>query len=130
MAMTSKSFKKAERLHKKKLIQELFSKGSSFYLYPFKVIVTQNPDPTYPVHQILITVPKKNHKTAVARNRIKRQIREAYRLNKFKLLSPNPLLIAYIYTAKEPASFDKLEKSMIGSLDKLTLRFKQDEEKA
>jgi hypothetical protein len=46
------TFKKSERLSKEKWIQELFEKGSSFYLYPFKVIHQPHPDPTLP-HQVL-----------------------------------------------------------------------------
>jgi ribonuclease P protein component len=95
------TFKKEERLSKEKNIQELFDKGSSFYLYPFKVFFMKNPDPMYPVHQVLISVSKKNFKKAVDRNLIKRRIREAYRLNKNQLSGQNKLLIAYLYSVKE-----------------------------
>jgi ribonuclease P protein component len=94
-------FKKEERLSKEKIIQELFDKGSSFYLYPFKVFFMQNPDAAFPFHQILISVSKKNFRKAVDRNLIKRRIREGYRLNKNLLADRNKLLIAYIYSVKE-----------------------------
>ena len=95
------TYKKEERLFKEKNIQELFDKGSSFYLYPFKVFFLANRDPQYPYHQILISVSKKNFKKAVDRNLIKRRIREGYRLNKNLLSGQNKLVIAYIYSAKE-----------------------------
>jgi len=95
------TFKKEERLFKEKIIQELFDKGSSFYLYPFKVFYSPNRDRQYPYHQILISVSKKNFKKAVDRNLIKRRIREGYRLNKNQLGDQNKLVIAYIYSAKE-----------------------------
>jgi ribonuclease P protein component len=95
------TFQQKERLSKEKLIKELFDKGSSFYLFPFKVFFMVNPDPEYPFHQILISVSKRNFKRAVDRNLLKRRIREGYRLNKTKLPHRNKLLIAYIYSVKE-----------------------------
>jgi ribonuclease P protein component len=95
------TFRKEERLSREKLIQELFDKGSSFYLFPFKVFVMTNPDQTHPVHQVMISVSKRNFKRAADRNLIKRRIREAYRLNKALLPAQNKLLIAYIYSVKD-----------------------------
>ena len=100
------TFKKEERLNKEKWIRELFEKGSSFHLSPFRVIYLPHPDPLYPVHQVLISVSARNFKKAVDRNTIKRRIREAYRLSKAKILSPGKWLIAYIYTAKETLPSD------------------------
>jgi len=95
------TFRKEERLSREKLIQELFDKGSSFYLFPFKVFVMPNPDQAYPVHQVMISVSKRNFKRAADRNLLKRRIREAYRLNKVLLPAQNKLLIAYIYSVKD-----------------------------
>jgi ribonuclease P protein component len=95
------TFRKEERLSKEKNIQELFDRGSSFYLFPFKVFVMANPDQTFPFHQVMISVSKRNFKSAVDRNLLKRRIREAYRLNKELLPVRNKLLIAYIYSVKD-----------------------------
>tara|TARA_R110000850_G_scaffold99019_1_gene205284 strand:+ start:448 stop:834 length:387 start_codon:yes stop_codon:yes gene_type:complete len=102
------NFPKEERLHSKKLIQELFEKGSSFYLYPFKVMcLPYEVEPTEkPVNQFLVSVAKRKFKKAVDRNLIKRRIKEAYRLNKNLLLKienqpTSSLLIGLIYTGKE-----------------------------
>jgi ribonuclease P protein component len=94
------TFKKDEKLSSEKWIQELFAKGSSFYLYPFKVITLPHPINTLP-NQVLISVPARTFKRAVDRNLLKRRIREAYRLNKHILTTNQKCLIAYIYTAKE-----------------------------
>src|SRR5258705_10665449 len=89
------TFKKEERLSRKKLIDELFKSGSSFYLAPFKIIFLKNKEGIisnllgsgenrFPA-QVLISVSTKNFKRSVDRNKIKRLIREAYRMNKHVL---------------------------------------------
>ena len=111
------SFKKTERLSKKILIKELFQKGSSFYLYPFKVLLLHHPDITE-TNQELISVSKRNFKKAVDRNKIKRRIREAYRLNRNQFSTSNNYLIAYLYTSKEVLVFSEIQDSMIKILTK------------
>ena len=101
-----------ERLNKEKWIQELFEKGSSFILYPFRVVYLPHPDPVHPSHQVLISVSIRNFKKATDRNTIKRRIREAYRLNNSKILSPGKWLIAYIYIAKEMIPSEMIHKKL------------------
>lgn len=109
--MKSNSFGKSERLSSKKHIQGLFSKGSSFYLYPFKVFYMAEED--IDSHQVLVAVSKKSFKRAVDRNKIKRRVRESYRLNKEHYQCPFNLQIAYIYTAKEILPYQTIEKKLI-----------------
>ncbi|WP_422008963.1 ribonuclease P protein component [Roseivirga pacifica] len=111
------TFPKRERLYKKKLIQELFDKGSSFYLYPFKVIYFDTKEENVP-NQVLFSVSKRKFKTAVARNRIKRQLREGYRLNK-RLAGTSGYLIAFIYTADKQQESRMIHKKMMKALQKL-----------
>jgi len=113
------TFRKAERLSKEKIIQELFEKGSSFYLYPFKVYFMPNPDPESATHQVLISVSKKNFKKAVDRNSIKRRIREAYRLNKNQLPGQNKLAIAYIYSVKEILPTAQIQERLVKTFKRL-----------
>lgn len=118
--MTKATFKKAERLSKETLIQELFEKGSSFYFYPFKVLHLPHPDSGSPVNEVLFTVPKRQFKRAVDRNTIKRRMREAYRLNKSEMNAPRKLLIAYIYTAKTILPSETLQQKVLGTILKIS----------
>ncbi|MEA3451423.1 MAG: ribonuclease P protein component [Bacteroidota bacterium] len=78
------TFKKNERLASKKSISELFTKGKKIKNFPFFVRFLVIEDSDSPA-KLLISVPKKIFKLAYKRNRIKRLIREAYRLNKHML---------------------------------------------
>ena len=113
------SFRKEERLSKDKLIQELFDKGSSFYLVPFKVFFMPNPDREISSHQVMISVSKRNFKRAVDRNLIKRRVREAYRLNKELLPMQNKLLIAYIYSVKDILPSVQIHERLVKTFNKL-----------
>lgn len=114
--MGEHTFSKQERLNKENWIKELFAKGSSFNLYPFRVIYFTHPDQTWPVHQLLISVSTRNFKKSVDRNTLKRRIREGYRLNKPVLTSPKKFLVAYIYTAKEILPSNSIHEKVIRSL--------------
>ena len=118
----SHTFPKAERLCSKKLISELFAKGSAFNLYPLRFVSlkAETPLPEFP--QVLISVSKKYFKRAHDRNRLKRQIREAYRLNKHKLLSENGqfyAVLGIIYIGKEKVAYNLIEKKLNSGLDRL-----------
>ncbi len=111
------TFPKRERLHSKKLIEELFNKGSYFYLYPIRLAYMESP-PEQSASQAMFSVPKKRFKSAVARNRIKRQMREAYRLNKHRV-GAKAYNIALIYTADKQLPSSIIHKRVGKLLDKL-----------
>ncbi|MBQ8467466.1 MAG: ribonuclease P protein component [Prevotella sp.] len=81
--MTDYSFKKCERIVSQKEIDLLFSdKGShSLVAFPVRAVyrITSNIKPQTSNIKLLLSVPKKRFKHAVDRNRVKRQLREAYR---------------------------------------------------
>jgi len=85
--MKKYTFKKEERLCSKRRIESLFHNGSSFIVYPFRAVYQVEPSLPLgsPSVAILISVSKKRFKKAVSRNRIKRLLREAYRLEKSAL---------------------------------------------
>ena len=112
------SFKKEERLAGEKHIQELFEKGSSFHLYPFRVLSLLNPESDHKINQVLISVSKRNFKRAVDRNLIKRRIREAYRLQKAQI-SGLSLLLAFVYTSKEIEPFQVIKDKLFLVLEKI-----------
>ena len=113
------TFRKEERLKSEKSIQELFNRGSSFYLFPFKVLTLINPDPASRFHQILISVSKRNFKKAVDRNLLKRRIREAYRTQK-ELLPVSPrYILGFIYTHKEILQGEEIARKTLLALRKI-----------
>lgn len=97
---------KSERLCSKKLIERLFAGGNkSFPAYPLRVVyMWVDVEDAVADASILISVPKKRFKHAVKRNQVKRQVREAYRLNKHIVIdavkaleSPKKLVMAFIW---------------------------------
>ena len=118
------TFPKEEHLCRKKLIEELFSKqGSSFGVYPLRIVWIKSEMPTTAPPQVLISVSKRTFKRAVDRNRLKRLIREAYRLNKYRLTEQpdgHPIaLLGIIFTGKEKSPLALLEKKLISAFHRL-----------
>ncbi len=114
------SLKKSEILRKKKLIQELFLSGSSFFLHPFKIFY--HPLVEGDNHQVLFSVSKKHFKQANKRNTIKRRCREAYRLNKSPLKNGQHNIyysVAIVYISKLVLPYQDIEKGIIKALRRL-----------
>lgn len=91
--MSKQGIYRGERLKSAKEIQALFSgKASTVGTYPFRLVyrATEEKRGNYPI-QIAFSVPKRRFKKAVARNRIKRLCREAFRVQKESLLSVWPV---------------------------------------
>ena len=109
---------KSERLDSKKLIERLFAgENKSFPAFPLRVVyMPLTPEENVADASILISVPKKRFKHAVKRNRVKRQVREAYRHNKHILLealkakeSPNKMILAFIWLDNKLYSTEQVE---------------------
>lgn len=107
--MIRHTFKKAQRLKSEKIIRELFEKGSSFYSYPIKLFyLPKEEQPT----QVLFTVPKKRFKKAVDRNKIRRRLREAYRLSQHQLPENPAYYLAFVYIADKQETFDLIHSKL------------------
>lgn len=112
------TFCKTERLKSRKQIEALFSGGQRFTIAPFHVYYRVHNDAEPHTLQAGVSASKKNFKKAVDRNRMKRIMREAYRLQNHDLKekiksNPKSLDLFIIYTGKTiPAYsevFDKLK---------------------
>lgn len=118
---------KAERLNSKTIIEKMFTGGSkSFSIFPLRAVYMPLEKDDVPV-SILVSVSKKRFKRAVKRNRVKRQIREAYRKNKHSLLEvltekQQNLAVAFIYLSGQLVSSAEIEEKMKTLLARISER--------
>ena len=115
---------KNERLKRRKIIEQLFSEGRAVSAFPIRV--------QYKLVDELLTEPlqagfsasSRTFKRAVDRNRIKRLMREAYRLQKAPLeqalqTKQRRLALFLIYTGKELPHYDLIKEKMEVVLQRL-----------
>ncbi|WP_291528403.1 ribonuclease P protein component [Bacteroides sp. UBA939] len=121
------TLRKSERLDKKKIIDKMFAGGSrSFSVFPLRVVYLPVEEGEAPV-SILVSVSKRRFKRAVKRNRVKRQIREAYRKNKHELLQmlqahERQLAVAFIYLSDRLVDSTEIEERMKIALTRISER--------
>lgn len=120
---------KEEKLKSRKLIEQLFLEGKRVKSYPFQLIYLEKEHAAeFPI-QVGFSVPKRNIKLAVNRNRIKRVMREIYRLNKFGFSEKieKKYIFMFIYMAKDEVDYSNLEMSFLKLRNKFLNKIKNDE---
>jgi ribonuclease P protein component len=116
---------KHERLKHRKLIGQLFSKGHSFLVYPYKVVWMAAPTPGEAPVNVMFAVTKRSFKAAVKRNRMRRLMKEAYRLNKGELYTSlmaknRGIVLGFIYLGNELKTFQETSDKILLILRRLT----------
>ncbi len=112
------TFPKHEKLKSRKAIKQLFEEGKTITKYPVKLL-------WLPIEgqktQAGFAVAKRNFKSAVTRNKIKRLMREAYRLQKPETTNKNSraFILLFLYIGKDVAAFQAIESSVVSALKKL-----------
>ncbi|WJJ97033.1 ribonuclease P protein component [Algibacter luteus] len=116
------TYSKKEKLKSKKLIDQLFTEGQSVSAFPLRLVYLGTTFDDDVIAKTGVSVSKRHFKTAVARNRIKRLLREAYRLNKASffnnLTTQHAFMILYI--GKDMPTFVQVESKMKMVFDKFS----------
>ena len=107
-------FPKHNKLCGQLRIAALYKEGKRFTAWPLRVTWR----PTEGETQVLVWAPKSLFKKAVQRNRLRRLMREAYRLNQ-ELLGEEHYQIAFNYMDKEEQPFAVIEKAVCKALRKM-----------
>ena len=108
------TFKKSEKLKSKKLIEQLFVEGKSVSVFPLRLVYLQTSLDNNVSTKAGVSVSKRNFKKAVDRNRVKRLLREVYRLNKGQFFNNTTTQYAFmiLYIGAEIPDFNVLESKM------------------
>jgi len=115
------TFKKNERLSSKTIIASLFENGKFINAYPFRISYMPYDYPDSIPGQVMFIVSKRRLKKAVDRNRTRRLMREAYRLQKheFYTMNARKFAMAISFNGKEALDLETAKKSIAKIISKL-----------
>ena len=118
---------KTDRLKSRKVIEYLFKEGKAFSIFPLRVFyTTEFPDSAIAQNnlQVGFSVSTRNFKKAVDRNRIKRLMREAYRLQKHPLTTQiengdKKIAFFFVYTGNDIPDYKLIYEKTGNSIKRL-----------
>lgn len=112
------TYNKYEKLKSQKTIEQLFLDGKSVSAYPLRLVYLKHNNS----RKVGVSVSKRNFKRAVDRIRIKRLLREAYRINKTLLINNeiNNYALMILYLGKDLPDFKSVNNKMKAILTKFT----------
>ncbi|WP_290701452.1 ribonuclease P protein component [Lacinutrix sp.] len=112
------TYNKHEKLKSQKTIEQLFLEGKSVSAYPLRLVYLKHNNS----RKVGVSVSKRNFKRAVDRIRIKRLLREAYRLNKTMLINNevNDYALMILYIGKDMPDFKFINTKTKTLLTKFT----------
>lgn len=123
------SYSKEEKLKSRTQLEAIFASGKSFSVFPVKVFFIETDAPQKASVKAGVGVSAKYFKKAVQRNRIKRLLREAYRLEKKQLSEQlteqqKQIAVFFLYIDKEMPAFEVVKEKMKDCLAKLQTKLK------
>lgn len=119
---------KREKLCSKQAIDNLFARDRnvaglrSLLAFPFRVVwrIVPEGEQAAPVPQFLVSVPKKRLRHAVDRVRMRRLVREAWRLHRDRLPAEGRVQIAMIYVGDKLLPYARVERAVLKIMDAVT----------
>lgn len=123
--MMRATFRKHERLTGRDRVKLVATKGTSIRQHPFRLTGLLMPLDTPAPAQVAFAVPKRHVRSAVGRNRVRRHMREAYRLNKhrwYPRLEEAGVQCAWlvVFQGQGPVGWESTQQILIDLFDRWT----------
>lgn len=139
MPTINNTLSKDERLHGRNAVEKLFKKAGSRSMasFPLRAVftLTERDESDKACVRMLVSVPKRHFKRAVKRNRVKRQVREAYRKNKHSLyeyiseMGDKCLSVAFVWLDDNLHTSEEVEKKVIKLLQRIEEKLRHENER-